>query len=337
MFRRRTPGRDLWISQDFDEAGYLAANPDVAAAVRSGSYPSGYQHWIVAGRGEGRPLSPSHSRNSIVCRELDLVGRGLELGPLDKPIVPKRDGHRVEVVDYIDTAGLRERYGAQEHVGVDPTLIEEVDHVSHGESLTELIGEEGVFDYVVASHVVEHIPDLVSFFQDVERILAPTGRLGLVVPDKRFCFDHYGELTSTGQLLDAFAEKRTRPTSGQVFDYFARTAQVNGAIAWGQVEGVVPDLRYDFEAGDEGRERSLNGDDFGGEIHCWRFTPQSFRLIVAELNALGLTSLGIVAEHDTVGIEFFVTLGVASKSIPDRDARLEMLRAVQASDPLKRT
>ncbi len=38
----------------FDEALYLAAYPDVAAAVRSGSWPSGRVHYDSAGRWEGR-------------------------------------------------------------------------------------------------------------------------------------------------------------------------------------------------------------------------------------------------------------------------------------------
>ena len=320
----------------FDEADYLLANPDVAHAVASGAVPNGRHHYEIAGQFEGRALSPSQSRNAIVRAELDASARGIELGPLDKPIMAKRDGYNVEIVDYLDTESLRAHYGHELHVGVDPALIEDVDHVSHGEPLTELIGTESAYEWIVASHVIEHIPDLVLFLQDVERILSPSGRLGLVVPDKRFCFDVYGELSTTGQIVDAFFAKRTKPTLGQVLDYFSRTAQVNGAIAWGQVQGVIPELMYPGDAVRDGYQRSMDGDDFGGEIHCWRFTPESFRLIISELRALGLISLGIVAEHDTVGIEFFVTLGQSSEAELSTDKRRSMLQAVQASDPVRR-
>ena len=331
MFRSKRGARDSEDDVGFDEDGYLRANPDVAAAVASGALESGEAHWRTTGRSEGRALSPAQSRNEIVRSHLDVTGRGIELGPLDKPIMAKRDGHLLEIVDYLDTAGLRERYGAELHVGVDASLIEEVDHVSHGQSLTELIGNEGSYEWIVASHVIEHIPDLVSFLQDVERMLSPTGRLGLVIPDKRYCFDHYGELSTTGQLLDAYQERRTAPTAGQVFDYFSRTAQVNGAIAWGQVRGVIPELMYGVDDARDGYRRSLDGDDFGGEIHCWRFTPESFRTIISELNSLGLSSLGIVAEHDTVGIEFFATLGRVDDGSGEPVDRLSMIRAVRAS------
>lgn len=39
----------------FNEAGYLAANPDVAAAVRAGALSSGQAHYEAFGRAEGRP------------------------------------------------------------------------------------------------------------------------------------------------------------------------------------------------------------------------------------------------------------------------------------------
>jgi|SRR5580692_9010610 hypothetical protein len=42
---------------DFNEEQYLAANPDVAAAVRSGACPSGQEHYALYGIRENRPLS----------------------------------------------------------------------------------------------------------------------------------------------------------------------------------------------------------------------------------------------------------------------------------------
>lgn len=43
---------------EFDEDAYLAANPDVAASVRSNGFSSGYHHWLLMGRREGRNLAP---------------------------------------------------------------------------------------------------------------------------------------------------------------------------------------------------------------------------------------------------------------------------------------
>ena len=41
----------------FDEARYLKAHPDVAAAVAAGAFPSGAAHWLEYGAFEGRRLT----------------------------------------------------------------------------------------------------------------------------------------------------------------------------------------------------------------------------------------------------------------------------------------
>jgi hypothetical protein len=42
----------------FREKEYLWANPDVRIAVTEGRLSSGYEHWLISGRAEGRPLRP---------------------------------------------------------------------------------------------------------------------------------------------------------------------------------------------------------------------------------------------------------------------------------------
>jgi len=44
------------VSTAFNEQAYLAANPDVAAAVAEGRMESGYHHYMTFGQYEGRLL-----------------------------------------------------------------------------------------------------------------------------------------------------------------------------------------------------------------------------------------------------------------------------------------
>ncbi|QGM99118.1 glycosyltransferase family 61 protein [Methylocystis parvus] len=50
--------------ETFDEAGYLAANPDVAAAVAQGGAASGRKHWRAHGQAEGRLQRRYGKRNA---------------------------------------------------------------------------------------------------------------------------------------------------------------------------------------------------------------------------------------------------------------------------------
>lgn len=170
----------------FDEGAYLRANPDVAAAVADGQFPSGYDHFVVFGRKEGRPLAPvpgaGMSRIDKALHAIRRDGLGLEIGPSHNPMAPRKAGFNVHTLDHLDAEGLRRKY-ANHGVNVDD--IEDVTFVWNGEPLHELVGGTAIYDWILASHVIEHTPDFVDFVQECEKLLKPDGCLTLVIPDKR--------------------------------------------------------------------------------------------------------------------------------------------------------
>lgn len=52
------------------------------------------------------------------------------------------------------------------------------------DNLEVLVSCEGKYDFVVAFHVLEHVPDPVGFFRLLERIAKPGGRIGVSVPNQ---------------------------------------------------------------------------------------------------------------------------------------------------------
>ncbi|MEX3900116.1 methyltransferase domain-containing protein [Paraburkholderia sp. BR10954] len=46
------------------------------------------------------------------------------------------------------------------------------------------------FDYVIASHVIEHVLDLVGWVHSLLAALKHAGRIVLAVPDRRYTFDY---------------------------------------------------------------------------------------------------------------------------------------------------
>jgi hypothetical protein len=189
--------------EQFVEADYLDANPDVAAAVKAGQFQSGRDHYEIHGKKEGRMLNRLFgisSREEKVFRNLNNKGLGLEIGPSHNPMAPKKKGFNVHILDHASTSELRTKY--QGH-GVNLDNIEEVDFVWHGEVFQELIGKTGCYDWIIASHVIEHTPNLISFLQQCEVLLKADGILSLVIPDKRYCFDYFSTTSTTGHVLDA--------------------------------------------------------------------------------------------------------------------------------------
>lgn len=254
------------------------------------------------------------SRNEKVFFLLNKTGQGLEIGPSHNPIAPKREGFRVHILDHLDADGLKKKYSSH---GVNVDAIEEVDFVWQGEKLSELIGSVDCYDWIIASHVIEHYPDIVSFLRECEKLLKPMGVLSLVVPDKRACFDYFSPISSTGEILDSYFQKRTRPSPGQVFNHFANASKKNGAIAWALSSGSPNDLVHDFPQTLSLLERAKATEEYI-DVHCWRFTPQVFANLLADLNNIGLVGLRLVRAFPTSGCEFYVSL---QKVVSDPDVR----------------
>jgi SAM-dependent methyltransferase len=246
--------------------------------------------------------------------------RGIEFGPSFNPIAPKSAGYQVTTVDHLSREGLIEKYRGHQ---VDPGRIEEVDVIWDGTgSLPDV--PAGAFEYVIASHVIEHVPDPVRFLRLCETLLAPGGTIFLLVPDKRRCFDHYRPGSTTGQMLQAYAEARVRPSGGQVFDHFSHASTVRGALGWGETDADPPiplhEVAEAYAAARRVWEQSAYRD-----VHCWVFTPASFRLVAGDLRQIGLSGLDVTDLQESGGAEFYVSLSVGAPASNPRQ-RLDLLR-----------
>ena len=96
-------------------------------------------------------------RNEKVLYRIDPGGRGLEIGPCYGPVAPKQAGFNVEILDHLDRDALIRKY--QGHPGLNLDRIEPVNYIWNGEPYAELIGKTKYYDWIIASHLIEHTPD----------------------------------------------------------------------------------------------------------------------------------------------------------------------------------
>lgn len=241
--------------------------------------------------------------------------RGIEIGASYAPILPKAEGYDVFVIDHASQDELQAKYAAQ---GVDVSRVEPVDAIDDGGEFTQLLAPGESFDYIVASHVFEHLTDPIHFLQRCERALGDSGRLYLLIPDRRFTFDYLRPVSSTGQFLRAYLDGQRRHDAGALYDHHAFNAMRDGVQVWGDpgpgniVFAGTPHAGY---------AAAVNtGTDYV-DCHAWVFTPSSMRLLLSELRALGLLTLNEAFFHDSVGCEFMLVLSrSASLPVPDRNA-----------------
>jgi SAM-dependent methyltransferase len=270
----------------------------------------------------------------MLLQGIDRSSRILELGPSISPMAPRAAGWNVTVVDHATQDELVEKY--RNDVTVNVANIERVDHVWRGGSLHDAVPSElhGTFDVLIASHVIEHIPDPIAFLQSAERLLHPThGVLALAVPDKRWCFDYFKQVSTTGQMLDAHRMGAQRHSAATRFDASAYVAFDGNRSSWGRepLPAIyLPDtLDHAFQ---EFQAWSPDPNAPYVDCHAWHFTPASFELLILELAAVGLVNWHIDWLSPRPSVEFLTRLkrGKTEFATPqDRDhRRLDLMKQI---------
>lgn len=247
-------------------------------------------------------------RRSVLLSMFDSSGKGLEIGPSFNPLLPKGQGYDVEILDHLTASDLKKKYASAPNVDLEK--IEEVDYVSEGGSLLNVITETARYDYIVASHVIEHTTCFLGFLLDCQTLLKETGVLVLAVPDKRFAFDCLRPNSTTGQVLQAHFEKRQNHSLGQLFDELVYNCLREGQGAWGHKDSGTLKFFRDLDNAKSAFDVFAESGQFV-DIHGWQFTPSSFRQIVEDLFLIEKLKLRERSFLATSSHEFFITLSLS--------------------------
>lgn len=245
-------------------------------------------------------------REEIILKGLNLSGSGLEYGPLHKPMA-KKPQHNVRYVDFADRARLVELHKGS--ANIDTSKIPEIDIVTGGRNISEFVKSDSV-DFIVASHVAEHVPDLLSWLMSNLQILKKGGLLSIAYPDKRFTFDIKRHKSSLAEVIAAHLEKRTKPSISNLADHFLNVSRVAADDAW--VGRITPDSAKPLQTQEEvlALLRKKVTSDLYTDCHCWIFDDIAFLRMLEEVRRLFKLPMLISSYTPTPrnSIEFYVTL-----------------------------
>jgi SAM-dependent methyltransferase len=156
------------------------------------------------------------AKRSVIAAQF-LSGSGIEIGALhERLIVPQTVS--VSYVDRMSVADLRRQYPEL----ANKPLVE-VDIVSDGQTLAG-IGDASQ-DFVISSHVIEHMEDPIGALKSYLRVLRTGGMIFLAVPDRRGSFDAKRPITLFEHLV---MDHETGPHVSRRHHFMEWATDVNG-------------------------------------------------------------------------------------------------------------
>ncbi|WP_256749446.1 class I SAM-dependent methyltransferase [Mesorhizobium sp. Mes31] len=246
-------------------------------------------------------------RTKNITSALNLAGKGIEYGPLHAALL-RKPHYDVSYVDHADRASLAQHYANDPNV--DVSLIPEIDIVTGGKLISEFLPKESI-DYIVASHVMEHVPDLLGWLEANLHVLKPGGRIAVAFPDKRYCFDLKRKSSMISDLVASYLEKRTMPSFRQICDHFWNVSKANPVDCWSKIT-TPENAEYMIDRKDILpilRDLKLREDYI--DTHCWVFTDSEFIECIKLAGGVIDGSFEIISFQPTQPntLEFYVTIG----------------------------
>jgi SAM-dependent methyltransferase len=200
-------------------------------------------------------------------------------------------GDHVRYFDVLDREGLLKR--ALE-IGYPVKMAPYIHYVSPVGDL-RIIRDK--FAAALSCHCIEHQPDLIRHLQQVAGLLNDDGLYYLIIPDKRFCFDHFIPESTIADILDAYFSERRVHRLASVIEHRALTVHNDCVRHWSGDHGdEAPNLA---ERTRKAVEEYQNAQGGYVDVHAWQFTPESFERSIAALHELNYSPLRPLRVHAT--------------------------------------
>jgi hypothetical protein len=256
-------------------------------------------HYNINGKNEGRVCSLGQNRdflNSVPKKFLNC----LEIGPFDVPVLK---GENVYYFDVLNKEDLIKRAISINRIN----NLNNIPFIKYVNSIGDLTIIEDKFDVILSCHSIEHQIDFIKHINDVENLLNNNGYYIVILPDKRYCFDHFIKESTIADIIDAHNTKNNFHKLKSVIEHRALTCHNNSIDHWNGIHGTQNINNID-NAIKEYNEY-LNKNEYL-DVHAWQFTPESFSNIINILNNLKYTNFKLSNLYNTVNgsCEFIVIL-----------------------------
>ena len=147
-----------------------------------------------------------------------------------------------------------------------------------------------MFDFIIANHVLEHIPNLIAFFLDIAEVLKPNGKICLAIPDKRFCFDRFRNQTSFAECYEVYRKKQAYSPI-RILDYSINYSLNDPVYFWHnqhKFDMLISPNEELFNTAIDKYERAIKFEAINYPVHYHVFTPESFLILLYNMTSFFL-------------------------------------------------
>ena len=224
----------------------------------------------------------------------------LEIGPFFNPVCV---GENVAYFDIIDQEALRAR---ATEIGYKEA-INRIPYIDYVSPIGDLNIIHKKFDAVISCHAIEHQLDLIAHLQSVSKMLTDGGLYYMIIPDKRYCFDHYMAESTIAEVLSNYYDKKQTHSLKSVIEHRALTTHNSAMMHWNNSHGNPENVENRIQNAIKEYEHA-EGKHI--DVHAWYFTPYSISKIISMLNKMNYIDLAVNKIIPTTygNLEFYVVL-----------------------------
>jgi|GEM_PF-1733535 len=259
----------------------------------------------------------------------------MEIGPRSNPFLKKDEYKDVYYADIRNVDGINDFY---KKVFVKEELIpfvkEElvpIDYVIKGTYL-ETVGEKR-FSAVFSSHVIEHTADIIRHLEEVSQILEQDGHYVICIPDKRYTFDYFRDITPFRDAYDVYINGNNA-LKRLTFDHSLMADKNLSDLRQYLIHSVsFREIAIDETVINKAFEEVKIMNDNIGRAHYWVFTFPSFLALLRDCLRLNILPYTLeYAEGTTLmSNEFYIVLKKdidILKDIKRRQAEITKINAM---------
>lgn len=208
----------------------------------------------------------------------------LEISPFSNPLLR---GDNISYFALGDSACLKAIALSYQRSGLlsfNPENVPDKIHFVSPNGDLSIVNQQ--FDFVVSSHVVEHVYDLASHLIAVQKLLKLGGQYILFIPDKRYTFDYFKPLSTFADVLDVYYLPIHKLRLKNIIEGMFFLTHNDPVRHWAGDHGCLEP--YDFGKIGYALEQIK---EFPDIHHIWTVTDEAFLAIVECLNKINIMQL----------------------------------------------